>query len=114
MSHLFIELYKYKPAWLALPPAEREKVRSAVLEALTGLQAAGLEIIGWGANDPATDLRADHDFFCVYRTPSPEFTRQFESGIRASGWHELFDQVALSGPALSPAEVLALNVSYSA
>jgi hypothetical protein len=96
MPHLFIELYNYRQAWRDLQQEERERVRAGELEGLEGLKRAGLEVIGWGFNDAATDQRADYDFFCAYRAPSAEFVRQFESGIRQSGWHDLFEQVGVS------------------
>jgi hypothetical protein len=113
MSHIFIELYKYKPAWHELSLPDRERVRTDVLNALASLETKGLETIAWGRNDADTDQRAPFDFFCVYRTPSSDFTRNFEQRIRASGWHDLFEQVGISGLQQTPADILSLNVTWS-
>ncbi len=111
MQQIFVELYNYRPAWLSLSEAERRAFADGILGAVGGLADQGVEVLGWGTNDPATDHRAPYDFFCAYRVPSAEFQRGFEAAIGESGWYEYFDQVAVSGTAVSPAELLAGNVA---
>ncbi|MEW2502861.1 haloalkane dehalogenase [Amycolatopsis sp. NPDC047767] len=110
MQQLFIELYKYKPAWLELSAAERRRFAMALPTALGSLQERGLEILGYGPNDPATDHRADFDFFSVYRLPDAELLRELQAGIAESGWYDYFEQVNAGGPALTPAAALLQNV----
>ena len=106
MQQVFIELFNFRPAWRALPAATREEYVQAVLQAVKGQASQGVEVIGWGFNDPATDRRAPFDFYCVYRTPSVEYQRGFEAQVTAAGWHEYFDQVHVSGAASTPDELL--------
>jgi haloalkane dehalogenase len=69
-----------------------------------------VEVIGYGANDPDTDHRAPYDFFSVYRVPDTVTQREFEASIAASGWYQYFEQVNVSGAALSPIGALLNNV----
>lgn len=110
MQQLFVEMYNYKPKWIELSVPEREAFVDAVTGVLAGLQADGVEILGYAVNDPATDRRAPFDFFCVYRVPNAEMQRGFEAGIAASGWYDYFEQVNLSGTAGSATETLTKNV----
>jgi len=111
MQQIFIELYKYRQAWLDMDAVGREQVAATVRGAMRDLGAAGVEVVGWGFNDLETDHRAPFDFFCVYKVPSFEFQRGFDQSISQSGWHELFEQVAASGMIESPADILAANVA---
>ncbi|MDV3128360.1 hypothetical protein M1247_25840 [Mycobacterium sp. 21AC1] len=110
MQQLFVEMYSYKQKWIELSVPEREAFVGTVLDVLAGLQTEGVEILGYAVNDPVTDRRAPYDFFCVYRVPDADLQRGFESGIKASGWYDYFDQVNLSGAVDTAAEVLANNV----
>lgn len=111
MSQIFIELYSYRPAWIALAPDDRARFSGGVQAALAELASKGVEVIGWGFNDLETDRRAPYDFFCVYRVPSFEFQRAFDDAVVASGWHEYFEQHAVSGALADAAEILAANVA---
>ncbi|BBY25115.1 haloalkane dehalogenase [Mycobacterium stomatepiae] len=110
MQQIFVEMYNYKQSWIDLPPAQREAFAGTLAGALGALQAQGVEIVAYAVNDPATDHRAPYDFFCVYRVPEVGLQRNFEAGIAASGWYDYFEQVNLSGAALSPGGALMKNV----
>jgi haloalkane dehalogenase len=111
LSQIFIELYSYRPAWIALDQIERERFSGGVQAALAELGSKGVEVIGWGFNDLEADRRAPYDFFCIYRVPSFEFQRAFDDAITASGWHDFFEQHSVSGALAGPAEILAANVA---
>jgi len=110
VQQIFVELYKYRQEWLDLSAAERESFVGQLAGAVRTLQAQGVEVLGYGVNDPDTDRRAAYDFFSVYRVPDVQIQRLFEAGIAASGWYTYFDQVNVSGPALTPAGALMKNV----
>ncbi|WP_166297494.1 DUF6616 family protein [Bradyrhizobium sp. 2S1] len=99
MQQIFIELYNYRPAWAKCPESERTDFVTKVAEAVKGLKSAGVEVVAYGLNSPATDRRAPYDFFCVYRVPNVDFQRKFERQVAASGWYEYFEQVNVSGDA---------------
>ena len=106
MQQIFVELYNYKPTWLHLTDGERAEVVQGVIEAVIGLKSAGVDVLGAGMNAMTTDHRAPYDFFCVYRVPSPEFQREFERQVAASGWYDFFDQVNVSGDSRDFDEIL--------
>ena len=110
MQQIFIELYNYRQSWHALPVDERRRFSALIQADAQGLIEHGVEVIGWGMNDPDTDRRAHWDFFCVYRVPSAEFQRAFEAKINSSKWYEYFEQVNVSGASLSPSALLDANV----
>ncbi|MBR0896734.1 hypothetical protein JQ616_17355 [Bradyrhizobium tropiciagri] len=111
MQQIFVELYNYRRAWHALPVDQKRLFADHVLKEVEGLSQHGVEVIGWGMNDPNTDRRANYDFFCVYRVPSVEFQRAFEANISASKWHEYFEQVNISGASSAPSSLLDANVA---
>lgn len=94
---LFIELWSTKPAWLALSQEERAVYMQNVREALEAMQEGGIEILGWGAVDPATGHTADYNFFAVYRMQNPEQAAAFEAAVAAAGWYEFFEQINACG-----------------
>lgn len=102
MQQIFIELFKYKDSWRELPEETRDAYRQGVLGAIAKQVADGLDVISWGFNDGATDRRAPYDFYCVYRTPSAEYQRQFEREIAAAGWYDYFEQVNVGGGISTP------------
>lgn len=106
MKQIFIELFSYRDEWRRTPETERQAYVAAVSEALGRQRDAGLEVIGWGFNDPATDRRAPHDFYCVYTTPSWQAQRAFEAEIAAAGWYDRFEQVNISGAVSTPEALL--------
>lgn len=113
MQQIFIELYNYRASWQALSTGERRRFADLILADAQGLTQYGVEVIGWGMNDPDTDRRAPWDFFCVYRVPNAEFQRVFEAKISSSKWYEYFEQVNVSGASLSPTALLDANIKSS-
>ena len=106
MKYIFVELFNYKDSWRNLSAAAREDYASGVLAAVNRQRSDGIEVIGWGFNDPATDRRAPYDFYCIYRTPSAESQRNFEAEIAAAGWYDRFEQVNVSGAISTPEALL--------
>ena len=53
--HTFIELWKPRPAWLALGADERQAYLDKVGPAIGQLLAAGVEIVGWGRIEDEPD-----------------------------------------------------------
>jgi haloalkane dehalogenase len=114
VPQVFIELYTYRPAWRSLDAGQRRAFVLGVTDALAGLRKQGVEVIGYGSNDPGTDRRAPYDFFSVYRLPDTVTRREMEAGIAASGWYRYFEQVNVGGAALSPIGALLNNAALLA
>jgi len=106
MALIFIELFNYRPTWNELPRADRQAFTQGVLQAVTAQCSDGVEVLGWGFNDLATDRRAPYDFYCVYRVPSATYQRQFEREIENAGWYKFFEQINVTGAPRTPAELL--------
>ena len=113
MNQLFVEMYNYKDRWRETAPAERQRFVEGVMGAIGALPEREVEVIGYATNDPGTDRRAPYDFFCVYRAVNLDAQREFARQIAQSGWYDFFDQVNLSGAALSPLGLLLENVGLA-
>lgn len=104
--HLYVELWKARPAWLALSPAERTAYLDNVGPAIATLLEAGVELVGFALNDEATPHRADYTYLAAWRMPTIELIEALETEVEGAGWHEYFDQVNARGPLVSPADAL--------
>ena len=58
MRQIFIELFNYRQSWLALPVAEKRRFADLIQGQAQFLARQGVEVIGWGMNEPDTDRRA--------------------------------------------------------
>ncbi|HWU63935.1 MAG TPA: DUF6616 family protein [Ensifer sp.] len=113
MTQIFVELYNYRAGWKELSATDRKAFADKVANEVSGLAQHGVEVVAWGMNDRATAHRAPYDFFCVYKVPSAEFQRGFDAAVEASGWYNYFEQVCVSGKALTPHELLSANVTLT-
>jgi haloalkane dehalogenase len=111
VPRVFVELHKYNDAWGATAPAERAGFVRNVSGALSQRTRNGVEVISSAFNDPGTDRRAPYDFFRVHLVPDRDAQREFGRGIEESGWYRYFDQVNLSGAAMTPLAVLMANAA---
>jgi hypothetical protein len=73
MQQIFIELYSYRASWHALPAGERRRFADLILADAQGLTEHGVEVVGWGMNDPDTDRRAPGTFSVSIVYPAPSF-----------------------------------------
>jgi hypothetical protein len=105
--YLYVELWKPREAWMALPIQERSSYMSQLGPALGELTKAGVELIGWSLNDSETPYGADYRYLAVWRMPNQETVKQFEKVVEQSGWHRYFEQVNARGELVSPDLVIA-------
>jgi hypothetical protein len=96
--HLYVELWKFRPAWLELSKEERKSWFEKLLGSLEAQLEAGVEPLGLARNDEDTPLSAGFDFVAVWKMPNQEIARQFENFVEAAGWHNYFEQVNVRGP----------------
>ncbi len=104
---LYVELWKSKPAWRALPRVDRERFVAGLGPAIAELAAAGVELIGFAGNEHDVPHRADYDWIALWRIPGPELARRFEQTVERSGFHDWFEQVNARGPLVAPEAALA-------
>ncbi len=103
---IFIELWKAKDAWKNLPIAERQEYVVQIGPVMEDLISKGVVIEAWGINEDATPFAAEYDFFAVTKLPSQELLDEFEAIVEGAGWYNYFDQVNVSGAAMTPDEVI--------
>lgn len=113
MNQLFVEMFNYKERWSSISNADRQRFVDTIVQSISMIPEETVEIIGYAFNDPQTDRRAPYDFFCVYRVADQEAQAAFFEQIERSGWYEYFDQVNLSGSALTPLGLLLENASLA-
>jgi hypothetical protein len=46
------------------------------------------------------------DFFAIWKFPSDEFAKTFETMVADAGWHNYFEQQNMKGNPASPQEVI--------
>ncbi len=97
MSHYLVELYTPKPAWLALPAAQREQFLHGIRSAMVELSSLGVEVLTLGEAEPDIDNASEHRFLGIWRFPGLQSRDALLAGIQASGWYGYFDHVNAAG-----------------
>ncbi len=100
--YLYVEMWKARPAWLALGQAEREQFFATVGQEIGNQLGAGAELVGVARNDTDTPHRADYDYVAVWKIPDMERVHAFaETWVRV-GFHTYFDQEDVRGELMAP------------
>jgi haloalkane dehalogenase len=110
--YLYVELWKPREAWKALPVQERSNYMSQLGPAIGELTKIGVELIGWSLNDSETSHRADYHYIAVWKMPSQDAVRQFEHVVEQSGWYRYFEQVNARGELVAPDPVIANMIKF--
>jgi len=105
--YLYVELWKFRPAWLDLDPEDRKSWMDTLLGGLQQQLESGVEVIGFVANDSDTPHSSGYDFLAVWRMPHKEAAVGFENFVEASGLHEYYEQVNTRGQMMGMDEVVA-------
>lgn len=95
--YLYVELWKFRPAWLELSPDDRKAWMDKLLHGLQQQLESGVEPIGLVTNDNDTPHSSGYDFLAVWRMPNKEIAVRFENFVEASGLHEYYEQVNTRG-----------------
>ena len=103
---IFIELWKAKDTWKQLSLSERQAYVAQIGPVMEDLMKKGVVIEAWGINEDATPFASEYDFFAVTKLPSRELLSEFEAIVEGAGWYNYFDQVNVSGSAMTPEEVI--------
>ena len=104
--YLYVELWKFRPAWLELPQADRISWMDELLAGLQQQLESGVEVVAFAANDGDTPHSSGYDFLAVWKMPNKEAAREFEDIVEASGLHEYYEQVNSRGQMLGMEEVV--------
>lgn len=108
--HLYVELWKPRPAWFALTAVEREAYVAQLGPAIGGLLESGIELLGFAMNDGDVPYSAEYPYLAVWRMPTVAHARQLENLVDAAGWHHYFEQVNARGEIVPPPVVLSMMV----
>jgi hypothetical protein len=109
--YLYVELWKARPAWLALSPAERAGYMQQVEPAIGQLLGAGIELLGFALSDADTLHGTEHTYLAAWRMPSKELALTLEHAVDGAKWHVFFEQVNARGAIMSPPDALAHMVA---
>ena len=104
--HLYVELWKARPAWLALAAADRSAWVSNLYPSSREPTSANVELIGFAVTDADAPHGTDYPYMAVWRVSSLQAVQEFEAQRQASGWHDYFEQVNARGELQPTAQVL--------
>ncbi len=80
--HLYVELWRFRPAWLGLSQGDRKSWMDKLLAGLQQQLQSGVEVVGL------------------------EVARKFEDFVETSGLHEYYEQVNTRGQMMEMEEVV--------
>lgn len=93
----YIETFTPKQAWLDLRKEERAEYMKRIGLLAQPLVDQGGEIVVMSKNDSDTFQRLSHQFFVVWKFPTDELAKSFESLGLNEVWYDYFDQLNLKG-----------------
>lgn len=104
--YLYVELWKAKPTWMALPQQQRGEYMAQLGPAIAGVLGAGVELVGWAVANDDTPYPADFRYIAVWKMPNEGHVRQFEKTVEGAGWYNYFEQVNARGELTPPDPVI--------
>jgi len=104
--HLYVEIWKARPKWLALSGDERKQYFDGIGAEIQKLVDTGVEIVGFAINDEETPHRSNYRYLAVWKMPSLEQVEMLESSVERAGWHEYFEQENARGELIPPPQAL--------
>jgi hypothetical protein len=104
--HLYVEQWKARPAWLAMPASERSAWVAAIQPMLRDAGDGNVELIGFAVTDADAPHGTDYPYMAVWRVASLQAVQTFEGHRQATGWHDYFEQVNARGELQPAVQVL--------
>ena len=104
--YIYVELWRYRPAWLALSKDDRKSWMDRLLAGLQQQLDSGVEVVGFVANDADTPHSSGYDFLAVWKMPSKDIAVEFETFVEDVGLHEYYEQVNTRGQVMGMEEVV--------
>jgi hypothetical protein len=105
--HLYVEMWKARPAWLAMEPDERAAFLARLEPMVMKLVDEGMQLIGFAVTDADVPHgAADYPYMSVWRMPTLDLVRAYEQAVEATGWHDYFDQTNARGSVQTAAALL--------
>lgn len=104
--YLYIESWKAKPEWLALPHVDRIAFVEKVQSLLGSLVSDDLQLLGCVITDEDTPRHGGYQYVAVWNASDRDQVRRIEEGTKGIGWHDYFDQVNHGSAATGPEAVI--------
>ena len=102
-AYILTEIWKAKPAWLALSPQARGEFFEQKIGPLIGaIVGRGAEILGCALNNNTGPDRMDYDYMAVWKMPNKGLSDELENAARDAGFNQYFEQVNFSGNLIAP------------
>lgn len=92
-----IETFTPKPSWLALTKEQRSDYINKINISSQPLVDQGGEVVLMSENDSDTVQRLGHQFFVIWKFPTDELARDFETLGLKEDWYDYFDQFNVKG-----------------
>lgn len=102
----YIETFTPKPAWLKLSKEERATYMKKISISSQPLVDQGGELVVMSENDSDTVQGLNHQFFVIWKFPTDELAKAFETLGLDEEWYNYFDQFNLKGSATDIIEKL--------
>lgn len=105
--YIYVELWKFRPAWLELSQDERKSWMDKLLAGIQQQLESGVEVVGFFSNDDDTPHSSGYDFVAVWKMPNKDVAQEFEAFVENSGLHDYYEQVNTRGQIMDMGEVVA-------
>ncbi|MFH2046039.1 MAG: DUF6616 family protein [Pseudomonadota bacterium] len=100
--HIYVELWKPKPAWIGLSDNERKSFIDSLFPVIGMLTESGVKLLSFAINDEDTEYKADFKYIAVWQMPDKEKAVFFEQEVIKTGFHDYFEQVNARGESVPP------------
>jgi hypothetical protein len=107
---LYVEMWKAKPEWLALPFEARRSFFAEHLPRLQSDPRLGITLLGIFENPADTPHRQDFDYAAVWQMTDEATVQRFEDQVERAGWHQFFYQRNARGPKMDLSPFLAAHL----
>lgn len=93
----YIETFTPKQTWLDLTKEERAEYMNKITLSSQHLVEQGGEVVVMSENDSDTFQGLSRQFFIIWKFPTNELAKSFESLGLSEEWYDYFDQFNLKG-----------------
>jgi hypothetical protein len=94
---LYIELWKPRSTWNALPCEQREESLSQLKAGLKRMEHLGVELVGIALCDEETPNNEEYRYMAVWKMPNLGHVHMLETAVRKEGWSNYFDMINARG-----------------
>jgi hypothetical protein len=108
--HVFIGLWRAKPAWSEMNTVGRTAYLSKLSADVRKAVGDTAESIAWGENEDLAS-RETWQFFAVWRFAQAQQSHAYARTLSEHEWHRYFEAIHVSGSPKTPFDVLTRHVT---